>query len=147
MRISATLTLLAPFLGAFATPSIPTQLYSPLIPQKVLATYNALPKPIRYPQYTTTTGTWLYFSPDTWTSGFFPATLYALNSRKAVCPANPANALALANWVTLGRSASTGLVPLEGGNNQGHDQGFLSFPFAEELEMCVQSIKLLLVSC
>ncbi|KAH0584385.1 hypothetical protein H2248_009924 [Termitomyces sp. 'cryptogamus'] len=135
MRQLAALILLIPLLGAFATPSIPTQLYSSLVPTKVLATYNSLPKPIQYPQYTTTTGTWLYFPPDTWTSGFFPATLYALNSRKAVCPPTAANALGLADWVTLGRSASTGLVPLEAGNNQGHDQGFLSFPFAEELEI------------
>ncbi|KAG6919910.1 hypothetical protein DXG01_013259 [Tephrocybe rancida] len=120
-------------LGAFATPSVPTELYSPLIPQKVLATFKSLPDPVKYPQYTTTSGTWLYFSPNTWTSGFFPATPYALQARQKACPATDENALGIADWLDLGRSASTGLVPLEAGNGVGHDQGFLSFPFVEEL--------------
>ncbi|KAG6919912.1 hypothetical protein DXG01_013261 [Tephrocybe rancida] len=130
---SLPLLLLLSILGASAAPSPPAQLYSPVIPKKILATFKALPNPVKYPQYTTTTGTWQYFSPDTWTSGFFPATPYALNERKSVCPATPANALGLADWLSLGRAASTGLVPLEAGNGQGHDQGFLSFPFVEEL--------------
>ncbi|KAG6853445.1 hypothetical protein C0991_004370 [Blastosporella zonata] len=132
MRQSAFLVLLTAFLGVSAL-SPPAELYSPIVPQKVLATFNALPNPVKYPQYTTTTGNWLYFVPDTWTSGFFPATPYALNARQKVCPPTPGNALGIANWLTLGRSASTGLIPLEAGNNQGHDQGFLSFPFTEEL--------------
>ncbi|KAG6836568.1 hypothetical protein H0H93_006672 [Arthromyces matolae] len=139
MRQSVAFPLLCCLLGALANPSVPPELFSPLVPQKVLSTYNALPKPVQYPQYTTTTGQWLYFSPDTWTSGFFPATPYALNSRKAVCPPTDANGLSIADWLTLGRSASTGLIPLEAGNHQGHDQGFLSFPFAEELAVNAQN--------
>ncbi|TFK43016.1 glycoside hydrolase family 88 protein [Crucibulum laeve] len=127
------LSLLLPLSGAAAaTP--PTQLFSPLIPAKVLATFGALPKPIQYPQYTdTSAGKWLYFIPDTWTSGFFPTTPYALNTRKTLCGATPQNGLGSADWVALGRSASSGLVPLEIKNGQGHDVGFLSFPFVEEL--------------
>ncbi|KAJ7221714.1 glycoside hydrolase family 88 protein [Mycena pura] len=126
------LALLAPL--AAATLALPPQLFSNLIPQKVLATYKSLPSPVQYPQYTdTSVGHWLDFSPDTWTSGFFPTTLYALNTRKSICGATAVNGLTAADWLTLGRSASTGEIPLELHNNQGHDVGFLSFPFVEEL--------------
>ncbi|KAF8061608.1 glycoside hydrolase family 88 protein [Lyophyllum atratum] len=116
-----------------AKSTVPNELFSPLVPQKVLATFKALPIPTKYPQYTTTSGTWQYFSPDTWTSGFFPVTGYELNTRKNLCPATPANGLGIADWLAVGRAASNGLIPLENGNGQGHDQGFLSFPFVEEL--------------
>ncbi|KAJ3795891.1 glycoside hydrolase family 88 protein [Lentinula aff. detonsa] len=122
-----------------ASPTVPDQLFSSLIPQKIANTSNSLPSPIQYPQYTTTwnvsnPGTWLDFIPDTWTSGFFPASLYALNTRKNLCGVTDANALGVADWVELGRSASTGLIPLETNNtNLQHDVGFVSFPFAEEL--------------
>ncbi|KAJ6582824.1 glycoside hydrolase family 88 protein [Mycena sp. CBHHK59/15] len=59
--------------------------------------------------------------------------MYALNTRKTLCGVSPANGLSAADWLTLGRSASNGLIPLELHNNQGHDVGFLSFPFVEEL--------------
>lgn len=113
--------------------SPPPQLFSPIVPQKILATFKALPNPIQYPQYTTTGGAWLYFSPNTWTSGFFPVTGYALNTRKTLCGATPANNLGIADWLALGRGASNGLIPLEISNGVGHDVGFLSFPFVEEL--------------
>ncbi|KAF7359238.1 Glycoside hydrolase family 88 protein [Mycena sanguinolenta] len=131
MFASHLLVLLAPLV---ASQTVPAQLYSNLIPQKVLATNKALPVPVEYPQYTDTqVGKWLYFIPDTWTSGFFPTTLYALNTRKNLCGATSANGLNAADWLTLGRSASNGLIPLELHNTQGHDVGFLSFPFVEEL--------------
>jgi hypothetical protein len=41
--------------------------------------------------------------------------------------------LNIADWLTLGRSTSNGLIPLELVNTVGHDVGFLSFPFVEEL--------------
>ncbi|KAJ6500596.1 glycoside hydrolase family 88 protein [Mycena sanguinolenta] len=131
MLASYLLVVLAPLV---ASQTVPAQLYSNLIPQKVLATDKALPIPVEYPQYTDTqVGHWLYFVPDTWTSAFFPTTLYALNTRKNLCGATSANGLNAANWLTLGRSASNGLIPLELHNSQGHDVGFLSFPFVEEL--------------
>ncbi|KAJ7581496.1 glucuronyl hydrolase [Mycena floridula] len=112
---------------------VPAQLFSGTIPTKILKTAQSLPAAIQYPQYTTTSGTWLLFSPDTWTSGFFPVTLYGLNTRKNLCPATTINGLGIANWLALGRSLSAGLVPLETKTSVGHDVGFLSFPFAEEL--------------
>ncbi|KAJ7043078.1 glycoside hydrolase family 88 protein [Mycena alexandri] len=125
------LAVLAPLVAA---QTVPAQLYSGLIPQKVLATAKSLPAAIQYPQYTdTSVGHWLDFVPDTWTSAFFPTTLYALNTRQKLCGATPSNGLAAANWLTLGRSLSNGLIPLEAHNNQGHDVGFLSFPFVQEL--------------
>ncbi|KAJ7118790.1 glycoside hydrolase family 88 protein [Mycena epipterygia] len=126
--------LLSVFAPLIATQTVPAQLFSSLIPQKVLATAKLLPAPIQYPQYTdTSVGDWLDFVPDTWTSGFFPTTLYALNTRKTLCGATPANGLSVADWLNLGRAASNGLIPLETKNSQGHDVGFLSFPFVEEL--------------
>lgn len=127
--------LTGPVLGAvLQLASAPSQLFSPLIPQKVLATFNALPSPVQYPQYTdTTTGKWQYFTPWTWTSGFFPVTGYALNTRKTLCGGTPANGLGVADWLALGRSASTGLIGLDASHGIGHDVGFLSFPFVEEL--------------
>ncbi|KAJ7771589.1 glycoside hydrolase family 88 protein [Mycena metata] len=126
--------LLAVLTPLIAAQSVPAQLYSGLIPQKVLATAKSLPASIQYPQYTdTSVGHWIDFVPDTWTSAFFPTTLYALNTRQTLCGATPSNGLAAANWLTLGRSLSNGLIPLEAHNNQGHDVGFLSFPFVQEL--------------
>jgi hypothetical protein len=126
--------LLAVLSTFVASQTVPAQLYSNLIPQKVLATTKALPAPLEYPQYTDTSkGDWIYFNPDLWTSGFFPATLYALDARKTLCGATPANGLNIADWLTLGRSTSNGLIPLELVNTVGHDVGFLSFPFVEEL--------------
>ncbi|KAF9501154.1 hypothetical protein BDN71DRAFT_1501437 [Pleurotus eryngii] len=61
-----------------ALATVPAELFSPLIAQKVLATAKAPPSPIQpeYPQYTdTTTGNWLPFKSDARTTGFFPATL------------------------------------------------------------------------
>ncbi|KAF5386569.1 hypothetical protein D9615_001919 [Tricholomella constricta] len=127
------LTLLYSCALASAAATPPAELYSSLIPQKVLATFKALPNPVKYPQWTSTSGTWQYFSPDTWTSGFFPVTGYEVNTRRTLCSATPANGLGIADWLALGRTASNGLIPLENGNGQGHDQGFLSFPFVEEL--------------
>ena len=115
---------------------VPKELYSPLIYRKVLDTFRALPDPTRYPQYTNrTAGDWLYFAPDTWTSGFLPATAYALNARKPLCPS--ARQLQDIDWLSLGRAASNALIPLEAENSVGHDVGFLSFPFADELVVSV----------
>jgi hypothetical protein len=133
MHVLAALVLLTPtVLGA----SVPPELFSPLIPQKILATFNSLPNPTQYPQYTDQTeGKWQVFVPDTWTSGFFPATGYALNRRKELCGATQNNQLGIADWLNLGRAASTALIPLEITNHQGHDVGFLSYPFMEELKV------------
>lgn len=128
----ALLALLTSTLATAATP--PKTLFSPLIPHKILATARAV-RP-QYPQYTdTTTGTWKWFSPDTWTSGFFPATLYAMNTREHLCGASASAGAGggKANWADLGRAWSTNLIPLETKTGVGHDVGFLSFPFVEEL--------------
>lgn len=122
--------------------AFPAELFSSLIPQKVLATFNALPSPIRYPQYTDTAGQWIYFNPNLWTSGFFPVTGYAVNTRATLCGATLANGLGVANWLDLARSASNGLLSLDASHGIGHDVGFLSFPFVEELTLCVSKISL-----
>ncbi|KAJ7581498.1 glucuronyl hydrolase [Mycena floridula] len=117
---------------------IPSELFSSAIPTKVLAAANlSLSNPTQYPQYTSDTGNWLLFPTDTWTSGFLPATLYALHARKKLCGATEKNGLCIANWKKLARETSAGLVPLETNpearQNIQHDVGFISFPFAEEL--------------
>ncbi|KAF9265801.1 glycoside hydrolase family 88 protein [Marasmius fiardii PR-910] len=114
----------------------PAELYSPLIPQKVLRSYSSLPSPIQYPQWTDqSVGKWDYFVPDTWTSGFFPATLYEMHNRQNLCPENSDAAGPGRDWLDLGRKACDGLVGLPGHNTQGHDVGFLSFAFLEELKI------------
>lgn len=119
------------FLAASAQNRPPPELYSPLISQKILKIAQNEPNPAKYPQYTDrTAGTWQYFSPNTWTSGFFPATLYALNTRAKLCGTNDGD-----SWAQLGRQWSTAEIPLEANNTVGHDVGFLSMPFMEELDM------------
>ena len=116
---------------------LPSEAFSPLVAQKVLATAKQVQNPPQYPQWTDrTSGKWKFFSPDTWTTGFFPATLYALNDRKSLCK-NQDDTLANTDWLSLGRTWSAAEIPLEVKTGVGHDVGFLSFPFAEELELYV----------
>ena len=117
--------------GVTATP--PPELFSPLIGQKFLATAQTHRSPAQYPQWTDrNTGAWDWFSPDTWTSGFFPVALYALRDRATLCPSSGLNAT---DWVTLAQTWSAAEIPLETKTGVGHDVGFLSFPFVQELAM------------
>ncbi|KAI9433843.1 d-4,5 unsaturated-glucuronyl hydrolase-like protein [Lactarius indigo] len=133
---------------ARAHPQLPPQLFSPLIAQKLLASAQLTPSiPTSYPQYTTRdTGVWLYFGADTWTSGFLPATFYALAERAAICPLT-LNGTTATQWLDIGRSSATGEIPLEVHTSVGHDVGFLSFPFVDELtinpnnETALQAVK------
>lgn len=114
----------------------PPELFSPLIRTKLHATAATFdPSRPVYPQYTDRVeGQWKYLRPDTWTSGFLPATLYAMNTREKLCgPATGGGPKV--DWVNLGREWSTGEIPLETQTSVGHDVGFLSFPFVDELEM------------
>ena len=45
--------------------------------------------------------------------------------------------MANTDWLSLGRTWSAAEIPLEVKTGVGHDVGFLSFPFAEELELYV----------
>ncbi|KAI0086205.1 d-4,5 unsaturated-glucuronyl hydrolase-like protein [Irpex rosettiformis] len=112
---------------------LPSELFSPQVAQKVLATANTVQNPAKYPQWTDRDkGTWQFFSPDTWTSGFFPTTLYALNERLSICPTDELKAT---DWLGLAQTWSSAEVPLETKTTTGHDVGFLSFPFIEELKV------------
>lgn len=116
-------------LPGFLSP--PAELFSPLVAQKVLKTAQAFPNPAQYPQFTDrTVGNWLLFSPDTWTSGFFPSTLYALYERTKLCSSGAGDG---AQWLDLARTWATGEIPLEIKTGVGHDVGFLSYPFMDEL--------------
>ena len=89
--------------------SLPAELFSPLVAQKILATAQTVQSPVKYPQYTDRVkGVWDYFNPDTWTSGFFPSTLYALHERASLCPAPELNAT---DWLLLGQTWSAAEVP------------------------------------
>lgn len=114
---------------------LPSELFSPLISEKVFAIASKESNPPAYPQYTDRVeGTWKFFDPNnTWTTGFFPAALYALNERKTLCPSLKDNT----DWLSLGRQWSTGIIPYETNNGLEHDVGFVSFPFQDELLMCV----------
>ncbi|TDL27624.1 d-4,5 unsaturated-glucuronyl hydrolase-like protein [Rickenella mellea] len=107
----------------------PVELYSPLIGQKVFKIASA-EVANQYPQYTdTVNGIWKYFDQNTWTVGFFPTTLYALNTRAKLCPSLAGGH----DWLSLGRQWATGEIPFEVVNGLQHDVGFASFPFQEEL--------------
>ena len=95
--------------------------------------------PMQYPQYTDRVeGDWIWFKPDEWTTGFFPATLYAMHQRAQLCPtANSGNA---EQWLELGRAWSTAEIPLEQTNTLGHDVGFVSYPFMLELQVYVLAV-------
>lgn len=124
-----------------ATASVlpPDQLMSPLVSEKILRTARSPLNPMQYPQYTDrTAGDWLYFVPDTWTSGFFPATLYAMRTRAELCQWGEDNA---SIYLNLGRQWSTAEIPLETDNTVGHDVGFLSYPFVAELAVSAPSCR------
>ncbi|KAF9533880.1 glycoside hydrolase family 88 protein [Crepidotus variabilis] len=111
----------------------PAQLFSPLVAQKVHNTFKLLPNPLQFPHTTDSTkGAWGLVDPNWWTSGFFPGTGYLMNTRKALC-GDPTNELGTTDWLALSRSASNALLSLTDKNGIGHDVGFISFPFIEEL--------------
>ncbi len=122
--------------------SLPSELYSSSIQSKILAIAEKEPSPPLFPQYTDRTqGAWQYFNPNTtWTTGFFPATLYAMHTRQTLCPSENDQT----DWVSLGRSWSTGIIPFETHNGLQHDVGFVSFPFQEELQVFVYFLILVL---
>jgi len=124
--------------STFGSPQPPPQLFDPLISQKLLATANLTPGiPTSYPQYTTRdTGAWVLFGADTWTSGFLPATFYALAERATLCPYS-IKGTTRDRWLEIARTSAAGEIPLETRTSVGHDVGFLSFPFVDELALYV----------
>lgn len=56
-----------------------------------------------------------------------------MNTRTQLCGTSSSNGLGSANWLSLGRAASNGLLSLDASHGIGHDVGFISFPFVEEL--------------
>ncbi|KAI0792824.1 glycoside hydrolase family 88 protein [Abortiporus biennis] len=129
-------SLIWSFISASTQLLIPSELFSPLVSQKVLATAQIIQNPASYPQWTDRVqGAWQYFAPDTWTSGFFPSTLYALHTRAQLCAKSSGNdgGLSETDWLGLGRTWSAAEVPSETKTSVGHDVGFLSFPFMDEL--------------
>ncbi|KAF8713354.1 Glycosyl Hydrolase Family 88, partial [Rhizoctonia solani] len=113
-------------------PTYSDSIFSPYIVEKydrIGAAYRAA----SYPHLTTPNGSWIWQEADRWTSGFLPGSFYLLEERKGLCPNN--EALNSVDWLTYGRHWSNGLIPLQGGNAQEHDQGFLAIPYLEELKI------------
>ncbi|TRM59911.1 glycoside hydrolase family 88 protein [Schizophyllum amplum] len=119
--------------------TVPSELFAKEIPAKVSATASSVMDTapnFSYPHTTSSnSGVWQLEVADWWTSGFFPATAYLVNARAELCGATADNGLDAADWLALGRAMSAGLAPLEDHTTQGHDVGFLSFPFIEELKV------------
>lgn len=114
-------------LGASAA-NPPSQLFSPIIQQKVgLTAQTYAASSPQYPEYTNAAGKWLDFGVNTWTTGFFPTTLYALNTRARLCGTSDGP-----SWLALGRKWIAGIIPIETVNSLQHDVGFVSYPFVEE---------------
>ncbi|OBZ75829.1 hypothetical protein A0H81_04790 [Grifola frondosa] len=96
---------------------LPSELYTPLIADKILQRAISTPNPMQYPQYTDrVAGDWIWFSPDLWTTGFFPSTLYAMYARAQLCPWTTGEA---SKWLSLGRQWSAAELPLEIKNSVG----------------------------
>jgi hypothetical protein len=113
--------LLVSYLAAAFTSAadVPTVAFSSVIPEKVLATAKQLSSHAgSYPHITNYNNPtqWVWAGADWWTSGFFPATLYALNERASLCKSS--EGLDIANWLVEGQSASNALIPLTNGNSQ-----------------------------
>ncbi|KAG8885868.1 hypothetical protein FRB97_009030 [Tulasnella sp. 331] len=115
---------------AAAAPSIPPELYSPLITQKLLAVAQNFSNPSQYPEYTTPPpygdqiGRWVWFPTDTWTNGFFPAAMMLLAERAQSCSGGQLiSASDAATALGQGRTWSAPLVTLETGSKLGHDVG------------------------
>lgn len=110
----------------------PQELYSRLVSSKVLATAGDRRDGRSYPHTTDSVeGIWNYVKTDWWTSGFFPATLYSMARRSKFCP----NTVDRLDWANLGQAWSADLTSLLIKNSVGHDVGFISFPFVDELAM------------
>ncbi|CAE7208292.1 unnamed protein product [Rhizoctonia solani] len=107
-------------------------IFSPYIAQKY-DRVGAAYKSASYPHVTAANGSWVWTGADWWTSGFLPGSFYLLEERKRLCPNN--KNLASVDWLTYGRRWSDGLVRLQAGNGQGHDQGFLALPYLDELKI------------
>jgi len=130
--------------STFTTPliaaqSIPVELYSSIITQKLLATAQSQEIAASYPQYTYPNpggnGSWDLFPADTWTSAFFSGELYLLNQRfTTLCPGSAANASG-ANLIAEAQDWSEGLATLTASNSLGHDVGFISQPFRDDLSL------------
>lgn len=118
----------------------PPQLTAPLVASKLSNTAAKLASsgaPV-YPQWTylSGNGSWQYFPAGTWTSGFFPASLYLMNTRKSVlCKAD--NTTGQTDWLAAAESWMQGLDPVANPNANlfgvQHDVGFLSFGWFEAL--------------
>ncbi|KAF8308233.1 glycoside hydrolase family 88 protein [Clavulina sp. PMI_390] len=111
-----------------------SDVYSPLISSKLKITTNPSNYSALYPQVTDhgNPARWQYLDINQWTTGFFPATMYEMARRKTLCPNSP-NFEDNVDWLERGRIWSEAILPMDNGNAQGHDQGFLSLPFVAEL--------------
>ncbi|KZV68058.1 glycoside hydrolase family 88 protein [Peniophora sp. CONT] len=131
-----TLRTLAVLAAGYPILALPSELFDSSIATKLRATYQAQPPvPTLWPQYTFPNGTWRYFAGDTWTTGFFPATMYAMAERAELCPELGLNA---SEWIAYGRGSSSGEIPgstlsTKAQSQLEHDVGFVSFPFQQEL--------------
>lgn len=119
--------------------SPPAELFSDLIAQKVSAVASNLSSPALYPEYTDADGKWQYFVADTWTTGFFNSLLYALHNRSLACSDTQSSdgTLNTTDWLGFARAWTVPEVALETTNTLGHDVGFVSFPFQDELQLYV----------
>lgn len=117
--------------------TFPEELFSPLIPSKILAASSKVPSDLSSMPYEADTATGKYglHGIDWWTSGYFPATPYAVYTRSQLCEPTEQNGLGSADWLELGRALTKGVASLSGGNGQGHDQGFLTFPLQADIQM------------
>lgn len=112
--------------------AISRKLFDSTLSKKLLSFSQNQPNPIAYPDLTTSDGRWVFRKADWWTSGFYPATMYAMHNRAVLCKSGQ---MVANGWKAIGQSWSSGEIPLALMNSVGHDVGFLSLPFIQELRM------------
>lgn len=123
--------VLAAFASGVLAWTAPASLFDASVARKVLATAQTVRNPPNYPSITSTSGVWQWGSPDNWITGFFPSTLYQMQKRECLCPGSTGGA----PWLSLARMWSAAIPQLHWKNHQGHDVGFISWPFAEEYSL------------
>ncbi|KAH7104069.1 Six-hairpin glycosidase [Auriculariales sp. MPI-PUGE-AT-0066] len=113
----------------------PATLFDPLIAAKLLHEAETVNAPPLLPSITSTDGKWMWTSPNNWTAGFLPATLYQLAKRECLCPSSTLVGDSVPNWLEYGRTWTGPVATLHWNNTVGHDVGYVSFPFVDEVAL------------
>lgn len=69
-----------------------------------------------------------------------PASAYLLLARQEMCNSTHSSQNSGGHWLSLGRSLAGPLANLDASHGIGHDLGFISYPFIQELMVWVSQL-------